>query len=116
MQFSQHTVATPAPATFVPAAHACSWSFSVGCCHVSYADGVSVTQLSLLFHAALCCVSQAHWPGSELRLVPGGHVSAFLLHQDAFRQALRDSLARVAAPPPPPQQQQQQQLQQLPPM
>lgn len=45
------------------------------------------------------CLLQAHWPGSELRLVSGGHVSAFLMHQDAFRAALRDSLARVAAPP-----------------
>lgn len=46
------------------------------------------------------CHQQAHWPGSELRLVSGGHVSAFLMHQDAFRGALRDSLARVAGPPP----------------
>ncbi|KAF8057852.1 GAMMACAL1 [Scenedesmus sp. PABB004] len=42
---------------------------------------------------------QAHWPGSELRLVSGGHVSAFLMHHDAFRGAMRDSLARLAAPP-----------------
>ncbi|WIA15788.1 hypothetical protein OEZ85_002401 [Tetradesmus obliquus] len=42
-----------------------------------------------------------HWPGSELRLVDGGHVSAFLLHQEAFRAALRDSLARLEAGAPP---------------
>ena len=43
---------------------------------------------------------QQHWTGSELRVVDGGHVSAFLLHQQAFRDALRDSLSRLAAPPP----------------
>ena len=40
-----------------------------------------------------------HWPGSELRWVPGGHVSAFVLQQPAFRRAITDSLERVAAPP-----------------
>uniref|UniRef100_A0A383VX58 Uncharacterized protein n=1 Tax=Tetradesmus obliquus TaxID=3088 RepID=A0A383VX58_TETOB len=45
--------------------------------------------------------NRAHWPGSELRLVDGGHVSAFLLHQEAFRAALRDSLARLEAGAPP---------------
>jgi hypothetical protein len=40
---------------------------------------------------------QEHWPGSELRTVNGGHVSAFLMHQNAFRGALRDSLARLEA-------------------
>ncbi|GLC41459.1 hypothetical protein PLESTM_001198100 [Pleodorina starrii] len=45
----------------------------------------------------------AYWGGgSELRMVSGGHVSAFLMHQEAFRTAIRDSLARVARPPPPP--------------
>jgi hypothetical protein len=43
---------------------------------------------------------QEHWPGSELRTVNGGHVSAFLMHQDAFRGALRDSLARLEAGAP----------------
>ena len=38
---------------------------------------------------------QAHWPGSELRVVRGGHVSAFLLEQDAFRRAVADSVARL---------------------
>ncbi|KAG2425973.1 hypothetical protein HXX76_013344 [Chlamydomonas incerta] len=49
-------------------------------------------------------VQQLHqyWAGSELRMVSGGHVSAFLMHQDAFRAAIRDSLSRLAAPPPPP--------------
>jgi predicted alpha/beta hydrolase family esterase len=37
----------------------------------------------------------AYWPGSELRLVSGGHVSAFLLHQPAFRRAVLDSLQRL---------------------
>ncbi|PNH03096.1 hypothetical protein TSOC_010885 [Tetrabaena socialis] len=47
----------------------------------------------------------SYYAGSELRLVSGGHVSAFLMHQTAFRGAIRDSLARVAAPPPPQQPQ-----------
>lgn len=37
----------------------------------------------------------AHWPGSEVRWVPGGHVSAFLLQQPAFRTAITDSLSRL---------------------
>ena len=37
----------------------------------------------------------AHWPGSEVRWVPGGHVSAFLLQQHAFRIAISDSLSRL---------------------
>jgi hypothetical protein len=37
----------------------------------------------------------AYWEGSELRLVSGGHVSAFLLHQPTFRQAVLDSLQRL---------------------
>lgn len=41
-----------------------------------------------------------HWPGSELRWVAGGHVTAFVLQQPAFRQAIADSLERVAAPRP----------------
>uniref|UniRef100_A0A383VY68 Uncharacterized protein n=1 Tax=Tetradesmus obliquus TaxID=3088 RepID=A0A383VY68_TETOB len=57
--------------------------------HDGYVDMASVQAL------------QAHWPGSELRLVDGGHVSAFLLHQEAFRAALRDSLARLEAGAPP---------------
>lgn len=36
-----------------------------------------------------------HWPGSEVRWVPGGHVSAFLLQQPAFRTAIADSLQRL---------------------
>ena len=51
-------------------------------------------------HAKAHCHMQArHWPGSELRWVAGGHVSAFLLQQPAFRRAITDSLERVAAPP-----------------
>jgi hypothetical protein len=37
----------------------------------------------------------AHLPGSEVRWVPGGHVSSFILHQPAFRQAVVDSLSRL---------------------
>ncbi|KAG2499676.1 hypothetical protein HYH03_002611 [Edaphochlamys debaryana] len=46
-------------------------------------------------------VDQLHsyYSGSELRMVSGGHVSAFLMHQDAFRSAIRDSMVRVARPP-----------------
>lgn len=56
--------------------------------HDGYVDMASVKAL------------QEHWPGSELRLVDGGHVSAFLMHQDAFRAALRDSLVRLEAGAP----------------
>ena len=37
----------------------------------------------------------AHWPSSEVRWVKGGHVSAFLLQQPAFRQAISDSIDRL---------------------
>ncbi|GFR48319.1 hypothetical protein Agub_g10201 [Astrephomene gubernaculifera] len=49
-------------------------------------------------------VEQLHryWEGSELRMVSGGHVSAFLMHQEAFRTAIKDSLTRLSRPPPPP--------------
>lgn len=48
-------------------------------------------------------VTQLHqyWPGSELRLLPGGHVSAFLVHQEHFRQAMRDALQRLRRGPEP---------------
>jgi pimeloyl-ACP methyl ester carboxylesterase len=36
-----------------------------------------------------------HLPGCEVRWVPGGHVSSFLMHQPAFRKAIVDSLARL---------------------
>lgn len=36
-----------------------------------------------------------HWAGSEVRWVSGGHVTAFVLQQPAFRQAICDSLARL---------------------
>lgn len=36
-----------------------------------------------------------HLPGSEIRWVPGGHVSSFLLHQPTFRAAIADSLSRL---------------------
>jgi len=48
----------------------------------------------------MCRIVQArHWPGSELRWVPGGHVTAFVLQRPAFRRAIADSLERAAAPP-----------------
>lgn len=37
----------------------------------------------------------AHWPESEVRWVKGGHVSAFLLQQPAFRKAINDSINRL---------------------
>lgn len=37
----------------------------------------------------------AYYPGSELRMVDGGHVSAFLMHQPRFREAVADSLRRL---------------------
>lgn len=43
---------------------------------------------------------QQHLTGSEVRWVPGGHVTSFLLHHGSFRQAIVDSLARLAQPPP----------------
>lgn len=39
---------------------------------------------------------QQAWPGSEVRWVTGGHVSSFILHNDAFRRAIRDSLDRLS--------------------
>ncbi|KAL4424597.1 hypothetical protein ABPG77_009181 [Micractinium sp. CCAP 211/92] len=42
---------------------------------------------------------QQHLTGSEVRWVPGGHVTSFLLHHRSFRQAIVDSLARLAEPP-----------------
>lgn len=39
-----------------------------------------------------------YWEGSEMRVVPGGHVSAFLMHQPAFRRAMLDSVSRLQQP------------------
>ena len=36
-----------------------------------------------------------HLPGSEIRWIPGGHVSSFLLHQPTFRSAIKDSLDKL---------------------
>jgi pimeloyl-ACP methyl ester carboxylesterase len=36
-----------------------------------------------------------HLAGSEVRWVEGGHVSSFILHQPAFREAILDSLGRL---------------------
>ena len=40
-----------------------------------------------------------HWPGCEVRWVEGGHVSAFLMQQPAFRTAILDSLNRLPRKP-----------------
>jgi Alpha/beta hydrolase domain containing 18 len=37
----------------------------------------------------------AHWPGSVVRWVAGGHVTAFVLNQVEFREAILESLARL---------------------
>lgn len=42
---------------------------------------------------------QSYWKGSGLQSVSGGHVSAFLMHQDAFRSAMMASLNRLKQPP-----------------
>lgn len=49
----------------------------------AYVDRASVEQVA------------AYWPGSEVRWVPGGHVSAFLLCKQQFRQAIKDALDRL---------------------
>ncbi|KAK9840251.1 hypothetical protein WJX74_006137 [Apatococcus lobatus] len=36
-----------------------------------------------------------YWQGCEVRWVSGGHVLAFLSHQEAFRQAISDAMARL---------------------
>ncbi|KAG6516827.1 hypothetical protein ZIOFF_027307 [Zingiber officinale] len=38
---------------------------------------------------------QKAWPGSEVRWVTGGHISSFILHNDAFRKAIVDALGRL---------------------
>ncbi|GBG77924.1 hypothetical protein CBR_g25855 [Chara braunii] len=38
---------------------------------------------------------QQAWPGAEVRWVPGGHVSSFILRNDDFRRAIMDSLTRL---------------------
>jgi len=37
-------------------------------------------------------------PESQLRLVPGGHVTSFLAHRPSFRAALRDAMAQMRPP------------------
>ncbi len=36
-----------------------------------------------------------HWQGSELRVLPSGHVTTVLFHAQAQRQAIRDAMARL---------------------
>ena len=38
---------------------------------------------------------EAAWPGAELRWVPGGHVSAYLMQAATFRRAITDALERL---------------------
>ena len=73
-----YTDVTRLPPPALPAAAIC-----VGARADAYVARASVAELA------------AHWPGSEVRWVPGGHVSAFLTQGDAFRGAIRDSVARV---------------------
>ncbi len=37
----------------------------------------------------------AHWPGSTMRWLGGGHVGAFLFHRRDFLEAIRDAFARL---------------------
>ncbi|EFN50944.1 hypothetical protein CHLNCDRAFT_141612, partial [Chlorella variabilis] len=60
----------------------------VGAQHDAYVSPQSVLEL------------QQHLTGSEVRWVPGGHVTSFLLHHGSFRRAIADSLAKLAQPPP----------------
>ena len=55
----------------------------VGATEDAYVSAQSVRELA------------AHWPASEVRWVKGGHVSAFLLQQPAFRRAISDSIDRL---------------------
>jgi hypothetical protein len=36
-----------------------------------------------------------HWPGSELRLLPGGHVSGYIAGIPPLRTAILDAFARL---------------------
>jgi len=40
----------------------------------------------------------AHWEGSDLRWLPGGHVSSFLLARRAIGAAVRDAVAGLGEP------------------
>jgi len=48
---------------------------------------------------ASVAATHAYWAGSGLRTVSGGHVSAFLLHQEAFREAMAEALQRLRREP-----------------
>eukprot|EP00053_Salpingoeca_punica_P016638 m.158103 g.158103 ORF g.158103 m.158103 type:complete len:412 (-) comp17010_c3_seq12:430-1665(-) len=37
------------------------------------------------------------WPGCEFRYVDGGHISSFVLHQAAFRKAIKDAFGHLKA-------------------
>ena len=41
----------------------------------------------------------AHWPGSELRRIDAGHISAVFTHRKQLRAAVRDALDRLPASP-----------------
>lgn len=36
-----------------------------------------------------------HWKGSEIRWVPGGHVSSYVFQRHTFCKAIQDSLQRL---------------------
>ena len=39
----------------------------------------------------------AHWPGSELRRIPGGHATLLWFHKGAFATAIADSFDRLVS-------------------
>lgn len=61
---------------------------------------MSEEQLLLLLAHSSAAPQLATLTPTSARWVPGGHVTSFLLHHSAFRQAVVDSLAKLAQPPP----------------
>jgi hypothetical protein len=45
--------------------------------------------------AASAAMLHAHWRGSTMRWLGGGHVGAFLFHRRDFLAAIRDAFARL---------------------
>ncbi|MCR9140958.1 MAG: alpha/beta hydrolase family protein [bacterium] len=58
------------------------WAILVGASHDGYVPADSVTAL------------HEHWPGSEMRWISAGHVTAVMLHAGDFRQAVIDAARR----------------------
>ncbi len=78
-----HVLETYTDVTRLPPPAVPSAAIVVGARADAYVARASVAELA------------AHWPGAEVRWVPGGHVSAYLTQGDAFRSAIRDCLERV---------------------